>query len=613
MIIDELREKANRLPLLPGVYLMLDEKGQVIYVGKAKALKNRVTSYFRGEHEPKTAAMVEKVRDFNVIVAASEFEALVLENSLIKQHQPHYNILLRDDKAYPFVRLDNDGPCPRFTIVNKISEDGAKYFGPYGGRVMTRDIIDTVLKALRLPTCGKKFPRELGKGRPCLNYHMGACLGYCAGNGDEKTYAEAIADAETILKGGADKIAESLKEKMERAAEELRFEQAAEYRDRLRALEGLSNRQRVIGAARADVDAVGFYREAKSCFTVLRYSGGRLVSKEYELVDEPLEDDGEAVSAFVRQFYAIRGVWPRTLLLPVETEDMDDISQLLTQASGHKVSVEAPRRGDKRSMTDKAMVNAREECIRATTAAQRRFKTLGWLQEALGMDRLPQRIEAFDISNTGNFGIVASMVVFVDGKPFKSGYRKFRMKEQQGQDDYGSMREALTRRFKRYLNGDEKFGQLPDLLLIDGGSVHAGIAEKVLNELGLCLTVAGMVKDDRHRTRALTWSDGREIGLSGNPAAFALIGGIQEEVHRFAIEYHRSLRSAAIGTKLENIKGVGEVRRNQLLQHFKSIKAIAAASLEELEAVVPRNTAQAVYDYFHTDDKSPQDSEEEQI
>jgi len=615
LIIDDLREKANRLPLLPGVYLMLDEKKEVIYVGKAKALKNRVTSYFRGEHEPKTAAMVEKVRDFNVIVAASEFEALVLENSLIKRHQPHYNILLRDDKTYPFIRLEGVGDYPKFSIVNRMAEDGAKYFGPFGGRSMTREIIDTVSKALGLPTCGKSFPRDLNKGRPCLNYHMGSCPGYCAGKAGAEEYAQAISDAEVILKGGAEKLVEDLTREMEKASEELRFEQAARYRDRLRAIEGLFNRQKVIGASASDVDAVGFYREAKSCFTVLRYAGGNLISKEYELLEEPLEDDAEAVSALVRQFYTIRGVWPRTLLLPVETGDMEDIAQMLTEASGHKVNVDVPKRGEKKLMVDKAMVNAREECIRATTAQQRRMKTLSWLQEALGMDKLPRRIEAFDISNTGNFGIVASMIVFVDGKPLKSGYRKFRMKEQQGQDDYGSMREALTRRFKRYLQEDEKFSQLPDLLLIDGGSVHAGIAEQVLRELGISLTTVGMVKDDRHRTRALTWSDGREVGITGNPAAFALIGNIQEETHRFAIEYHRSLRSASIGTKLENIKGVGETRRNQLLKHFKSIKAISAASLPELEAVVPKNTARAVYDYFHTEDSSgdaPEDREEQQ-
>ncbi|MEA4894728.1 MAG: excinuclease ABC subunit UvrC [Oscillospiraceae bacterium] len=600
MIIDELREKANRLPLLPGVYLMLDEKGEVIYVGKAKALKNRVTSYFRGEHEPKTAAMVEKVHDFNVIVAASEFEALVLENSLIKRHQPHYNILLRDDKAYPFIRLDVKSEYPRFTIVNKVVEDGAKYFGPFGGRGLTRDIIDTVSKALLLPTCGKRFPRDIGKGRPCLNYHMGACPGYCTGKAESGEYRARMSDAEMILNGRSAELKSELEQEMLKASDELRFEQAAMFRDRLRSLEGLSNRQTVIGAVGSDTDAAGFFRGAKSCFSILHYSGDNLVGKDFEMMDEPLETDAEAVSELVRQYYSIRGAWPKTLLLPFETEDMADIGQLMTQASGHRVYVEAPQRGEKRFLVEKAMINAREECIRFTTAAQRRLKTLEWLRDTLGLCDLPMRIEAFDISNTGDFGIVASMTVFAGGKPLKRDYRKFRIKELSSQDDFGSMREVLKRRFSRYLEADEKFSELPDLLLIDGGAVHASIAESVLKELNIRLPVLGMVKDDRHRTRALIYSSGEEVGITGNPAVFALIGNIQEETHRFAIEYHRSLRSATIGSKLEDIKGVGETRRNELLKAFKTIKAIKSATLGELNAIVPKNTAKAVYEYYHS-------------
>lgn len=610
MIIDELREKANRLPLLPGVYLMLDEQGEVIYVGKAKQLKNRVTSYFRGEHEPKTAAMVEKVCDFNVIVAASEFEALVLENSLIKRHQPHYNIMLRDDKAYPFVRLDEKAECPRFTIANKVSQDGARYFGPYGSRGLTKDVIDTVCKALKLPTCGKKFPRDFGKSRPCLNYHMGACLGYCAGFGGAEEYRAAIAEAVMIFSGKTAQLREGLEREMEAAAEELRFEAAAQARDKLKNLEGLSNRQRVIAGSADDVDAVGFFRGAKSCFAIMHYSDGALVAKDYELIDEPLEDDAEAVSALVRQYYSIKGLWPKSILLPVEPEDAEDLAQLLTQAAGHRVLIETPKRGEKHLLVEKANLNAREEVVRATTAVQRRLKTLEWLQDALGMESLPRRIESFDISNTGDFGIVASMTVFVDGRPLKSGYRKFRMKDMEHQDDYGSMRQAVSRRFARYKAGDEKFGALPDLLLIDGGDRHAQVASQVLAELQISLPVLGMVKDDRHRTRALVYPHGAEVGITGNPAVFALIGNIQEETHRFAIEYHRSLRSASIGSRLDGIKGVGAVRRNALLKHFKTIKAISQASLEELTAAVPKDTARAVYEHFHSE-QAPDGEEKE--
>lgn len=599
MILDELRKKANRLPLLPGVYMMLDDKSEVIYVGKARRLKNRVTSYFRGEHNVKTSAMVEKVRDFNVIVAASEFEALMLENSLIKRYQPHYNILLRDDKTYPYIRLEAGCDYPRFSIVNKVSEDGAKYFGPFGGRNVSREIIDTVCKALQLPTCGRVFPRDIGKGRPCLNFHMGACPAYCAGKSSAEEYAARIRDAEMILNGKSEELTADLTEQMERASEELHFEQAADLRDRLRAIKGLSNRQRVIGAVTADADAVGFYRGAKSCFAVLHYVGGDLAAKDYSLMDEPMESDEEALSELIRQFYSMRGVWPKTLILPMETEDIDDIEKMLTEASGHKVSVEAPKRGVKREMAEKAMLNAKEESLRATTAAQRRIKTLEWLRDTLGLEDVPKRIEAYDVSNTGSFGIVASMTVFESGRPLKKDYRKFKIKEGNGPDDYGSMREILTRRFKRYLDGDEAFDKLPDLLLIDGGVTHARVAEDVLHELKLSIPVMGMVKDDRHRTRALVRASGEEVGITGNPAVFAMIGRIQEETHRFAIEYHRSLRSATIGSQLDEISGVGEVRRNTLLEHFKTVKAIKAASYEELCAVVPKNTARAVYDHFN--------------
>lgn len=615
MQIDELREKANKLPLLPGVYLMLNETGEVIYVGKAKKLKNRVSSYFRGEHEAKTAAMVEKVRDFNVVVVESEFEALVLENSLIKRHQPHYNILLRDDKAYPYISLETNSDYPRFSIANRVAEDGARYFGPYGGRVVSKNIIDTLSKALKLPTCGRRFPRDFGKTRPCLNYHMGNCRGYCTGNVSLESYQSAVRDAEMILNGKSAELHAELEKEMLLASEELRFERAAELRDRMRAIDGLQNRQNVIGAAGSDTDAIGFFRGAKSCFAVLHYSGGNLVDKDYRIMDEPLESDEEAVSALVRQFYSLRGAYPKTILLPLDTGDCEELARLLSELSGKKVYVEVPKRGERKLLTDKAALNAREESERVTTAAQKRLKTLEWLKDALEMDTLPSRIESYDISNTGNFGIVASMVVFADGKPLKREYRKFKIKELTAQDDYGSMREVLTRRFRRFLDGDERFNKLPDLLLIDGGSLHAGVAESVLRECGLLIPVVGMVKDDRHRTRALTFSDGREVGISGNPAVFSFIGTIQEETHRFAIEYHRSLRSAAIGSCLEDIKGVGEKRRNELLLHFKTIKAIKAASYEELCSVVPKNTAKAVYNYFHAENSeaSPEESTEESI
>lgn len=601
-MLDTLSEKANNLPLLPGVYIMLDEHGEVIYVGKAKKLKNRVTSYFHGEHLPKVAAMVEKVRDFNVIVAGSEFEALVLENSLIKRHKPKYNILLKDDKGYPFVRVDVKSEYPRMSLINRSAKDGARYFGPFGGRGQTYGIIETISRALLLPTCAKKFPRDIGKERPCLNYQMGNCAGWCRGVPDAEEYRRRMAQAMLILEGKSAELTRELTEKMEQAAEELRFEQAAELRDRLRAVESLANRQRVISTAFADTDAIGFCRGAKSCFTVLHFVNGDLVGKDTEMMDEPLEDDGEAVAGLVLQYYtAHRGGWPKSVLLPCEIDGKEALEELLSETSGRRIYIEMPKRGERMRLIESAALNAREEIQRRTTAAQRTNKTLEWLQKALGLAEFPRRIEAFDVSNLGDTGIVAAMTVHVDGRPFKRAYKKFRIKDMPVRDDYASMRQAVYRRFKHYVDGDESFSPLPELLLIDGGENHAKVAVDALRELKLNVPVFGMVKDDRHRTRALISPDGHEIGINSNQAVFALVGNIQEETHRFAIEYQRALRNEGYVSALDRIDGVGPKRRADLIKYFKTVKAIRAASVSQLNLVVPKNTAQAVYDYFHNE------------
>ncbi len=597
-VMEELAEKANRLPLLPGVYIMKDDRGEVIYVGKAKALKNRVSSYFHGAHLPKVAAMAEKVADFDVIVAASEFEALVLENSLIKRHRPHYNILLKDDKGYPFIRLDTKSEYPSFSLANRTAKDGARYFGPFGGRGVSYDIIDAISKTLLLPTCSRKFPRDIGRARPCLNYHMGECAGWCREGASGEAYRAAAAQAEMILSGQTAPLVARLREQMEQASEELRFEQAASLRDRVKAIESLGNRQRVISAVYADTDAVGFFRGAKSCFSVLHFLEGDLAGKDFELTEEPVEEDGEALSGLVRQYYSARGAWPRFILLPADIEDGEALSELFTQAAGRRVDIETPRRGDRLRLVEAAERNAREESERAATAWQKTQKTMEWLQRTLSLPAPPERIEAFDISNLGNDGIVAAMTVFQRGRPLKRDYRKFRIRTTDTQDDYLSMYEAVGRRFSSYIEGDPRFSPLPDLLLIDGGELHAGVAEAALGELGLTVPVFGMVKDERHRTRALVTPGGEEIGIAGSPAVFALIGTVQEETHRFAVEYQRSLRAASLRSGLDKIAGVGEKRRNELLRYFKTIKAIKAASYEELCAAVPKNTARAVYDYY---------------
>lgn len=618
MTFEELRERANALPLLPGVYIMMDKTGKVIYVGKAKLLKNRVSSYFHGDHEPKTTAMISKIFNFDVIIAQSEFEALVLENSLIKHHMPQYNILLKDDKTYPFIRIDVKSDYPTFSVATRVDKDGARYLGPYGSRGNTKSAIEAVKKALKLPTCGKKFPRDIGKERPCLNYHMGTCHAWCQAEVPAQDFRSAVDTAIAVFEGKTWELTKPLTEEMEKAAEELRFENAVELRDRLKALQLLAAKQFVIAGSRADTDAVGYFRgAAKSCFVVLHYIGGNLLDKDYELFESPFEEDEEAISELLRQYYDRRGVYPKTVMLPFSLQDQESLEQLFTENAGHRVYIEKPQRGDKVKLVDTANINARDETERASTYEEKTLKTLEWLQKALNLPVPPKRIEAYDISNTGSSSIVASMTVFSDGKPLKRDYRRFRIKTLETQDDYHSMAEVVGRRISRYLSGDESFLQLSDLLLIDGGATHANAALSVLTAAGLSVPVFGMVKDDRHRTRALVSPSGDEIGIASNPAVFALIGTIQEETHRFAIEYHRSLRSkTSIKSTLEEIAGVGEKRRNALLKYFGSLKAIKGATYEELVKVVPKDTAARVFSYFnnksgaeeHSDDVLEEDN-----
>lgn len=602
MTFDELKEKAHALPLKPGVYIMQNAQNEVIYVGKAKALKNRVSQYFANlaSHTEKTRAMVSSIHHFDVIVADSEFEALVLECALIKRHQPKYNILLKDSKGYPYIRLTVKEEYPRFDLSNKVTEDGARYFGPYGSRGASNAIIDSLLDTFRLPTCHKKFPRDIGKGRPCLNFHMGKCDGYCRREMDQSRYRESTEQIVRLLEGKQGEVLKDLNAQMAQAAEELQFERAAALRDRVRAVELLSKRQKVVGRL-ADTDVVGFFRgQAKSCFVVLHFAEGELAAKDMDLIETPMEGEEEQViSALVSQYYGGREDLPRDILLPCELDDEVALTRMLSEAAGRRVNLVTPQRGAKLELIRLARTNAVEEVERATSREERQSKTLEALGKILGLEKAPNRIESFDISNEGADAMVASMVVFERARPKKKDYRHFKIKSLEGPDDYHSMEEVLTRRLRRYLDGDTDFGALPDLFLIDGGQEHAKIAEGVLKELGLHVPTVGMVKDDRHRTRALIDAQGREFGIQGNPPLFALIGQIQEETHRFAIEFHRKQRSKSVkGSALDAIPGVGETRRRALLRRFKSITAIKAASYEELAQVVDKRTARAVYDHF---------------
>ncbi|MBQ9492515.1 MAG: excinuclease ABC subunit UvrC [Oscillibacter sp.] len=601
---DELREKANELPLLPGVYLMMDRSGTVIYVGKARKLKNRVSQYFQDSagHSEKTRRMVSLIDRFDTIIVSSEFEALVLENSLIKRHMPRYNILLKDDKGYPFVRMSAD-EYPRFTIASKYANNGARYFGPFGGRSETRAALDAVLSALHLPTCQRRFPRDIGAGRPCLNYHMGRCDGFCRPELSAGEYRTRTEQAARLLSGKSKELLRELTADMEAAAEALRFEQAAQLRDRINAIGALSKKQNVIAGLCADTDIWGLcVGEGKSCCAILHMENGNLTGRETSFFQTPLEEsEADTLAALAAQYYLPRAVLPHEILLPLDTGELESFSDALSKRAGHKVWVHVPQRGEKADLRDMARRNAEEEAQRVTTAAERAAHTLELLRKMLGLSAPPERLESYDISNTGKSDIVASMVVYHGTRPLKSAYRRFHIRElDAAPDDYASMREVLRRRLQRAADGDEKFLPLPDVFLIDGGEVHARTALEVLDEFGLQIPVFGMVKDDRHRTRALVTPHGEEIGIAAAPAVFALIGQIQEETHRFAITFHRqSHRKSALQSELDNIPGIGPKRREALRKRFGSLKAIRAADVETLSEVLPKDAAESLWRTFH--------------
>ena len=599
-----MKEKALSLPYAPGVYIMRDKTDKVIYVGKAKKLKNRVSQYFQdtAAHTPKTKAMVSKIDHFDVLVAGSEFEALVLECSLIKRYMPKYNILLKDDKGYPYIRLNMKDPYPTMTLVNKIANDGASYFGPYGSRGVSNSIMEAIRTTLKLPGCHKQFPRDIGKERPCLNYHMDRCAGWCQTGLPQKSYRATMEEAKQLLAGNYKDVAAEIKNQMLTAADNLEFELAATLRDKLNAVEALGQRQLVTALSLADMDAIGYGQtEAKACFTVLHFSGGNLLDKDYEVF--PIPDDKEAaLSSLIKQYYLSRGMAPKIVLLPWEMEDGELFAQLLEQNFGRRPHLRVPQRGDNVRLVEMAMNNAFQEAQRATSREEKLSGTLSLLGKMLGMDP-PRRMESYDISNISGTDMVAGMVVFQDGKPRKSDYKRFKIEALANQDDYASMRQVLTRRFVHYKAGDKGFDEKPDVLLIDGGIAHAGIAEEVLREQGLSIPVFGMVKDDRHRTRALVTAAGQEIAIDSQPAVFAHIGTVQEEVHRFAISYHRQLRSKRLRySELDQIPGVGPKRKQELLKKFKSLSAMGKASREELEQVLPRDAAEAVYRHFHKEE-----------
>mgnify|MGYP002561427638 CR=1 FL=1 len=601
--IEELKNKALALPNLPGVYIMKSASEEVIYVGKAKILKNRVTQYFRNtaSHTPKTRSMVEHVNTFDIIVTTTEFEALVLENSLIKRHRPKYNILLKDDKGYPFIRLSVRDRFPVFSIVSKPAEDGAHYYGPYGGRGAAKLAINTILETLKLPTCSRRFPRDIGRERPCLNRHLNRCLAPCDGSLSEEGYRALIGEAEQLLQGSYQTLADSISAQMEEAAEALEFERAALLRDRLKAVEQIGRHQKVVAGALADTDVIAFHQgQVRACVTVLHYIAGTLLEKEVSLFDGcSVDDSGEVLESFLKQYYSRRKIVPKNVLLSQELDDMDLIAAWLEDICGKKPKIFRPQRAEKLRLVEMALENAADEVRRAETAQERVSKSLSLLSEKLGIGHAVSRMEAFDISNTAGSEVVAGMVVFQDARPVKSAYRRFKIKTVAGQDDPACIHEAVSRRVRHFVEGDTKFTPLPDVLMIDGGITQTRAAQRALSEQGVDVPVFGMVKDDHHRTRALIAPDGREIGIVGIPALFSLIGRMQEEVHRYSIEYHRALRAKrGYGLTLDEIPGVGATRRQALIRAFKTVENVKNASFEALCEVVPQNVARAIRAYY---------------
>ena len=601
MTWEELREKATTLPLEPGVYLMADKHGVIIYVGKAKKLRNRVSQYFQdsASHSPKTRIMVQQIFSFDTIVARSEFEALVLECSLIKRHMPKYNILLKDDKGYPYLRIDMGEKYPNMSMVGRVEDDGAEYFGPYGGRFITQNVIDTIRLTLKLPGCHKQFPRDMGKQRPCLNFHMSNCDGWCQHTRTQSQYYENMQQAVKLLHGKYQQVEKEMEVQMLQFSENLQFEQAAALRDRLRAISALSQKQLVTAGTLALCDVVGYYQnEAKGCFTILHYVDGSLLDKDYQIVP-PSDSPEEIVSSLVKQYYLAKQGSVKEILLPMEMEDSELFEQLMQEHHKKKVHLRLPQRGDYARLVELANKNAREEAERASSKEEKLAGSIQLLTNMLNVPSL-KRIEAYDISNFGGDDIVASMTVFENGAPYKKDYKRFKIEGLTAPDDYASMRQVIRRRFAHYVSGDGSFATRPDALFIDGGHTHAAAVEEELADMGIVIATFGMVKDNRHRTRALIRSNGDEIGIRTIPPVFAMVGRIQEETHRFAISYQKLLRSKRLyGSELDKIDGIGPKRKTALLKHFKSITKIKTATAEELREVLPKSAAEVVYQYFH--------------
>lgn len=618
----DIEEELKKLPPNPGVYIMHDKHDAIIYVGKAVNLNRRVHSYFRQSTKKtvKIQRMVSQIDHFEYIVTDSELEALVLENNLIKEHRPKYNTMLKDDKTYPYIKVTTGEPFPRVVMSRTMKKDKSRYFGPYTSAGSVKDTIELLNKLFGLRTCRKALPRDIGKDRPCLNYHMKQCSAPCAGKISCEEYRAQIDGVLEFLNGRYQVILKSLEEKMNAASEEMDFEEAIRYRDLINSVKAVAQKQKITESSEEDKDIIAMASdETDAVIQVFFVRSGKLIGREHFYMTNVSEmSKSEIMGSFMKQFYSGTPYLPRTIMLQEEIEDMELIGQWLSGRKGSKVHLVVPKIGSKEKLVLLAAKNAEMVLGKDKERLKREEgRTIGAVKEiasAIGLEKA-DRIEAFDISNISGFQNVGSMVVYEKGKPHRSDYRKFRIKSVDGPDDYACMKEVLTRRFlhgleekKKYREKqmDETFGsftKFPDLLLMDGGRGQVNIAKSVLESLHIDIPVCGMVKNDHHRTRGL-YFDNKEIPIEKDSEGFKLITRIQDEAHRFAIEYHRSLRrSESVRSVLDEIKGIGPSRRKALMRYFKSIEEIRTAEIEELEKVpeIPPAQAEEIYRFFHPD------------
>lgn len=610
-----IEEELKKLPAKPGVYIMHGEKDEIIYVGKAISLKNRVRQYFQSSRNKgaKIERMVTHITRFEYIITDSELEALVLECNLIKEHRPKYNTMLKDDKSYPFIKVTVHEPYPRVLFARRMKKDKAKYFGPYTSGGAVKDVIELVRKLYQVRSCNRSLPRDTGKDRPCLYYHMKQCKAPCQGYISQEEYRKNINKVIKFLNGDFQDAISELMEKMQKASEEMRYEDAMEYRDLISSIRKIGERQKITGYGQEDRDIIAVamddsedLRDQDAVVQVFFIRDGRLIGRDHFYLRVVKGDTkAQVLSSFLKQFYAGTPFIPSEIMLQCEIEDANIIEEWLSGRRKQKVHIRVPKKGTKEKLVELALENARMVLAKDRERIRREEgRTIGAVHEVeewLGLKNVV-RMEAYDISNISGFESVGSMVVYEKGRPKRSDYRKFKIKWVQGPNDYASMEEVLTRRFTHESNGEfDSFARLPDLILMDGGRGQVNIALKVLNELGISIPVCGMVKDDHHRTRGLYFNN-VEIPIDTSGEGFRLITRIQDEAHRFAIEYHRSLRSREqVHSILDDIPGIGDTRRKALLRKFKSVENIRDASEEELAQTESMNakSARQVYEFFH--------------